>query len=296
MSESTRTVGEELREAERALASTSSSARLDAEVLLAHALGLSRTSVLISLRDPCPGDGVVLLRSFIARRVAGEPVAYITGEREFWGLSFLVSPDVLVPRPETELLVEEALRILRDARTPRVLDMGTGSGCIGISIAHELARIGKGEHRCTLLDKSPQALSMARQNAARHGVERYIDFVESSWFDNSAALRPPYDLIVSNPPYVSRDEIVPRELSYEPRGALYSDDDGLRDAKILLEGARSFLKTDGTILIEVGAGKREHLNRYTREGLCPATIEYVGDDTSADRFTVLRCTYALPVD
>jgi release factor glutamine methyltransferase len=292
MNESTPTVGELLREAENLLAVTSSSARLDSEVLVAHALGVSRTSVLISLRDPCSVEVSNAFHAYVARRAAGEPVAYITGEREFWGLSFLVSPDVLVPRPETELLVEEALRILRASPSPRVLDMGTGSGCIGISIAHELAKCGVRDHRCTLLDKSPQALSMAKQNALRHGVEHYVDFVESSWFENSAALRSPYDLIVSNPPYVSRDEIVPRELSYEPQGALYSDDDGLRDTKILLEAAKPFLKPHGTVLIEVGAGKREHLKRYVREGACPARIEYVGDDTPADRFTVLRCVYA----
>jgi release factor glutamine methyltransferase len=174
--------------------------------------------------------------------------------------------------------------------------MGTGSGCIGISIAYELAKRGVRDHHCTLLDKSPQALSMAKQNAERHGVERYVEFVESSWFENSEALRPPYDLIASNPPYVSRDEIVPRELSYEPQGALYSDDDGLHDTKILLEAAKPFLKPHGTVLIEVGAGKRGHLTRYAREGACPASIEYVGDDTPADRFTVLRCGYSLRAD
>ncbi len=291
MNESTRTVGELLRDAEDLLATTSSSARLDTEVLLAHALGVSRTSVLISLRDPCSVEASTVFHGYVARRAAGEPVAYITGEREFWGLSFFVSPHVLVPRPETELIVEEALRILHTTRSPRVLDMGTGSGCIGIAITHELAKRGARDHCCTLLDKSPQALSMAKQNAARHGVEQYVDFVESSWFENLATLRPPYDLIVSNPPYVSREETVPRELSYEPQDALYSDDDGLRDTKILLEEAKPFLKPHGTVLIEVGAGKREHLKRYVREGACPASIEYVGDDTAADRFTVLRCTY-----
>lgn len=293
MNESTPTVGELLRDAENLLAATSSSARLDTEVLLAHALGVSRTSVLISLRDPCPVEASTVFHGYVVRRAAGEPVAYITGEREFWGLSFLVSPDVLVPRPETELIVEEALRILHTIQSPRVLDMGTGSGCIGISIAHELAKRGTRDHYCTLLDKSPQALSVAKQNAERQGVEQYVDFVESAWFENAAALRPPYDLIVSNPPYVPPGEIVPRELSYEPQGALYSNDDGLRDTKIILEEAKLFLKPHGTVLIEVGAGKRGYLKRYVREGACPASIEYVGDDTAADRFTVLRCVYAL---
>jgi methylase of polypeptide subunit release factors len=98
-------------------------------------------------------------------------------------------------------------------------------------------------------------------------------------------------VIVSNPPYVSREEKVPRELSYEPHGALYSDDDGLRDTKIILASAKSFLKADGALLLEVGADKRDHLKRYVQEGACPATIEYVGDDSTDDRFTVLRCAY-----
>lgn len=291
MNESTRTLGEELRDAEILLASTSSSARLDSEVLLAHALGVSRTSVLVSLRDPCPTDKAAVFHGYVTRRSAGEPVAYITGEREFWGLSFIVSPDVLVPRPETELLVEEALRALRTVGAPRVLDMGTGSGCIGVSIAHELQKRGIRDYHCTLLDQSPQALAIAKRNALRHGVDQRVAFVESSWFENSAALRPPYDVIVSNPPYVSRDENVPRELSYEPQGALYSDDDGLRDTKTILTTAQSFLSATGTLLIEVGAGKRQHLTRYVQDGACPATIEYVGDDSADDRFTVVRCSY-----
>jgi release factor glutamine methyltransferase len=292
MNESTPTVGELLRDAEIRLATTSSSARLDSEVLLAHALGVSRTSVLVSLRDPCPIDKAAVFQGYVHRRVAGEPVAYITGEREFWGLSFIVSPDVLVPRPETELLVEEALRALRHVEAPRVLDMGTGSGCIGISIAHELRKRGIRDYHCALLDQSPQALAMAKRNAIRHGVDQQINFVESSWFENTSALRPPYDVIVSNPPYVSREEHVPRELAYEPQDALYSDDDGLRDTKTILAAAKSFLKANGTLLIEVGASKRERLERYVREGACPATIEYIGDDSPEDRFTVLRCVYA----
>ncbi len=292
MNESTRTVGEELRDAEILLGSTSSSARLDSEILLAHALGVSRTSVLVSLRDPCPTDKAGVFHRYVARRSAGEPVAYITGEREFWGLSFMVSPDVLVPRPETELLVEEALRALRSVKAPRVLDMGTGSGCIGISIAHELQKTGARDYHGTLLDQSPQALAMAKRNAIRHGVDQCLDFVESSWFENSAALRTSYDVIVSNPPYVSRLEKVSRELSYEPQGALYSDDDGLCDTKLILAAAKSFLKANGTVLIEVGAGKRGHLKRYEGEGACPATIEYLGDDSVDDRFTVLRCVYS----
>ena len=219
-------------------------------------------------------------------------MAYITGEREFWGLTFSVTRDVLVPRPETELLVEEALRFLRHITRPRILDVGTGSGCIGVSIAYELAKQGVSDYLCTLVDISPQALAIARQNAARHGVSDRVRFVQSSWFDNDVELQPPYDLIVANPPYVSRLEAVSKELSYEPPSALYSEDDGLHDTKVILGAARRFIGPTGELLLEVGAGKRALLDRYVGEKKCPATIQYLGDETPDDRFTVLRCTYS----
>lgn len=291
MNESVPTVGELLRDAELRLAVTSPSARLDSEVLLAFALGVSRTSVLTSLRERCSEEAAGVFATYVGRRSAGEPVAYITGEREFWGLSFIVTPDVLVPRPETELVVEEALRALRATSAPRVLDLGTGSGCIGISIAHELASRGARDFLCTLVDISPEALAIAKQNVARHGVADRVDLVRSSWLDNEAELQPPYDLIVANPPYVSRSEKVSPELAHEPQGALYSEDDGLRDTKIIIESARRFLTSGGTILIEVGAGKRSLLQQYASEMSALVTIEFLGDNSPDDRFTVLRCTY-----
>ena len=222
----------------------------------------------------CFGDYL----SMIARREAGEPLQYITGRQEFYGLDFLVTPDVLIPRPETEFLVEAAIKIIRAANIelPLIADVGTGSGCISIALATEIARA-----RLIAIDISPAALGVARKNAERHGVLDRIEFVEGDLLDPlaRAGLAESLDLIASNPPYVSADnsDIVQREVSdWEPHVALFGGADGLDYYRRLLAESPRYLKPGGSIVCEIGFGQLEPL----RAMIDPRELEliFVTDD------------------
>ena len=281
------TISELIHRGALALAGVSSSARLDSEVLLGHVLGFTRTQLITGGDTACSQEIVAHFSAFLERRQRGEPVAYITGEREFWGLSFEVSPAVLVPRPESELLVEEALAFLGSARSVRFVDLGVGSGCLSIALVAELLK-QRCDVRCVGVDISHEALQKAMANAKRHGVERNITYSHGDWFDGIKALKPPYDLIIANPPYIDSSEQVPIELSFEPRGALFAEDQGLRDVKIIIERAADMLRAGGLLLVEVGAGKRKALQELLSMFESHYEISLLGDDSAQDRFTVIR--------
>ncbi len=282
-------IGEALRDGEKALEATSTSARLDAELLLSRALSLSRTQLLSRLRDDCPTDLLHAYRTLVERRRAGEPVAYIVGEREFFGRRFLVTPSVLIPRPESELLVEEALRAAAGKSRVSFLDLGTGSGCLAVTLGLELARRGVAAQGVAV-DISRDALAVARGNAQALGAAERISFVESSWLSQPERLSPPFDIILANPPYVDPAEPSPPELAFEPRGALYSEDNGLRDTREILRTAPPLLAAGGVLLLEVGAGKREQLSRCLEIAALGARASLLGDDSPQDRFTVVKVT------
>ena len=223
----------------------SSSARLDSELLCAQALGLRRIDLYLQFDRPLDEQELTAIRELIRRRGKGEPVAYITGTREFYGRPFHVTPDVLVPRPDTETLVQRAVAYLRDrpGAELRVADLGTGSGCIAITLGAEVPGM-----RVFATDVSPAALEVARGNAAALGVE--VEFVECSWAD---ALDGTFDLIVSNPPYVTTDELaaVDRDVrDFEPRGALLGGEDGLDAYRALLGSIRDHVST-ARLMLEV---------------------------------------------
>jgi release factor glutamine methyltransferase len=218
---------------------------LETRILLCHALGLSRVQ-LITRSDTIP-DAVAARRlaDLLGRRLAGEPIAYIIGEREFYGLSFHVNPAVLIPRPETELLVELASERLPPGGS--LLDMGTGSGAIAVAIAH-----ARPDARVTALDASAAALELARANAERHGAR--IAFLQSDWY---AALPLPlqrFDLIVSNPPYIVAGDshLSQGDLRFEPMDALTDHADGLAALRTIIRGAPSRLAAQGWLLLEHG--------------------------------------------
>jgi release factor glutamine methyltransferase len=183
--------------------------------------------------------------ALIGRRRAGEPVAYLTGEREFFSLAFKVTPAVLIPRPETELLVETALDAIPAAAPCRVLDLATGSGCIAVAIA-----MHRPHARVTATDVSPGALGVARENAARHAAA--VEFIESDWF--AALTGRQFDLIVSNPPYVAEDDahLAQGDLRFEPRHALVAGPKGLDCIEAIVEQAIHFLGAGGRLLLEHG--------------------------------------------
>ena len=220
-------------------------ARLEAQILIARALGVNRAWLVAHDRDVPPADRAAAVEALVARREQGEPVAYILGEKEFFGRLFKVTPDVLIPRPETELLVEAALERLPKDRPARVLDLGTGSGCIAITIALERPDVG-----VTAVDIAPAALAIARENANRLGAT--VEFQISEWF--SALAGREFDLIVSNPPYVEAPYpgLRDTDLSHEPRRALTSGQDGLDDIRRIVAAARGHLYPSGTLLLEHG--------------------------------------------
>jgi release factor glutamine methyltransferase len=281
-------IGDLLREGAAALNDSSSSPRLDSEVLLGHVLCRSRSGVLASLRDPCSVEHRDLFAALVARRRAGEPIAYIIGEKEFWGHTFQVTPAVLIPRPETELVVEKALEHLASRDKVQLLDLGTGSGCIAISLVKELLARKVSAVACDAVDKSTEALAVARANAKALGVEGQISFIESDWCSAAERLSSPYDCIVANPPYVDPNEATPVELSFEPASALFSELGGLRDTATIVRQALPLLKPGGVLLCEVGAGKRARLPEIVAEYQDQFAVTYLGDDSMADRFCVVR--------
>ena len=226
-------------------------AAFDAEVLARWALGWDRATYLARWREPAPPGFEDRFGPLVARRRGREPVARITGRREFWGLDFEITPAVLVPRPESELLVETALARLGDrAARWAVADVGTGSGCLAVALARELPRA-----RVTATDISPEALAAARRNAARHGAEDRVAFHRADLLDG---LPGPYDLIVSNPPYVPDaviDTLTPEVSRHEPAAALQGGPDGLTTVRRLVAAAADRLRPGGWLVLEIGAGQ-----------------------------------------
>lgn len=220
-------------------------ARLEARVLLAHALKVDRAWLIGHDRDTPSPEHQKTIGELISRRVSGEPVAYILGEREFYGRMFMVTPDVLIPRPETELLVEAALERLPQDRPARILDLGTGSGCIAISLALE-----RPDCEVTAVDLSPTALAVATQNASKLGSR--LHFLLSDWFNTLPPLQ--YDLIVSNPPYIELTDVHLRQgdLPREPTQALVSGIDGLDAIRRIAAESPPHLLPGGALLLEHG--------------------------------------------
>ncbi len=223
---------------------------LDAEVLARHVLECDRATLLTRSRDPIPSAFDRLYQPLIARRAAREPIAYIVGHREFWGLEFDVTPDVLIPRPETELIIEEAVSIASRTLTRRIVDVGTGSGCLAVALAIEFPSA-----RIVATDISPAALDVAGRNAKRHNIAGRISFVQSDLLSDVDATA---QLIVSNPPYVpsrSCDDLQPEVGRYEPASALYAGDDGLGVIRRLFAAAPRCLAEDGWLVVEFGFGQ-----------------------------------------
>jgi len=254
----------------------SESPRLDTEVLLARALDLPRSYLLAHPEEVLDEASLERFLDAVERRRQGVPLAYITGEREFWSLSLEVAPGVLVPRPETELLVELALREIPRGGEYCVLDLGTGSGAISIALASE-------RPACHLIasDVSAAALSIARHNAAQHGLAN-IEFVQGDWVAPVADKR--FDLIVSNPPYIRAGDPALLNLQFEPQEALIAGDDGLDAIRTLARDCRRLLKPAGLLLFEHGVEQQAEVAAIlSREGWC--SIESFRDLSGRPRAT-----------
>jgi release factor glutamine methyltransferase len=252
------TIAQALRDAATRLAATSDTARLDAEVLMAHALALPRSDMLLrAMQDPAPAGFAAL----VERRLGCEPVAYITGEQEFYGRTFRVTPDVLIPRGDSETLVAAALAARPGAR--RVLDCGTGSGCLLVTVLLELpSAAGTG------IDRSQAALDVAENNAQRLGLMperaafRLADWTQPGW---TKGLGGPFDLILANPPYVEDEaDLAPDVRGHEPPGALFAGEDGLDAYRVLVPQLPGLLMPGGAALLEIGAVQADAVSALAR--------------------------------
>lgn len=229
----------------KSLADITDSARLDAEVLLAHVLGKDRTYLYTWSDKRLNTEQVQQFETLLARRQQGEPVAYLTGAREFWSLKLKVNASTLIPRPDTELLVEQALLLL-PATSQRVVDLGTGTGAIALALASE-----RPQWQLLALDKSADAVTLARENCMHCGLNN-VKVMQSDWF---AAVEPQqFDLVVSNPPYI--DPVDPHleegDVRFEPLSALISDEAGLADIRTIARQSKTYLKAGGWLLLEHG--------------------------------------------
>ncbi|MGH2502485.1 MAG: peptide chain release factor N(5)-glutamine methyltransferase [Ktedonobacterales bacterium] len=262
---------------------------LDAQVLLGQVTGASRATTLAYPERALSAEQATRYAELVARRAAHEPVAYLTGHREFLGLDLLVDHRALIPRPETELLVEAALADLveRLARAPQspplVADIGVGSGAIPIALAVSEPRLP----RLYASDISPDALALARENAERLGVAARITFLEG---DLLAPLPEPVDVLTANLPYVAPDDpAVPRTVSaYEPALALYSADDGLDHIRRLLEQSPGYLRPGASLYLEFGFDQGAAVERLARAAFPVAALRLVADYAGWDRYIAIR--------
>jgi len=274
--------------------------RLEAEILLAHVLGAERIDLYLRYEDAVSEDERTAFRELVRRRAAGEPTRYLVGTCEFLSLAFKVTPDCLIPRPETEMLVEEVLRRRGAAPAPLLeggdvespgpvtaIDLCTGCGCVAVSLAVRLP-----DCRVTATDISPAALEVARMNAEAHGVGGRVTFLEGDLYDAlDAADAPPADFLLANPPYVAQREWdgLAREIrEHEPRNALVAGPDGTEVIERILKGARAYLKPGATLLVEIGAGQGARATE-TASGVRGLTdVRILKDYAGLDRILVAQ--------
>lgn len=274
--------------ARRLLSGAIDSGRLDAELLLGHVLNMTRAQLVVAANRPLSSEQREQFEIVLSRRLRREPLAYITGLQEFWSLDFCVTPDVLIPRPETERLVEIALKLaaeLHVERPLRILDLGTGSGAIAIALASELPGA-----EIWATDFSRSALSVARINAQQNGVAERMQFYYGDLFTAIRDIERPFHLIVSNPPYIRRDEISqlePEVSRWEPRGALDGGIDGLDYYRRIAAEAFDYLMPNGAMVVEIGADMAPSVTTlFVNAGFLDMKIYQ--DYSGKDRVVVVR--------
>jgi release factor glutamine methyltransferase len=258
-------------------------APLEGELLLRHALGMSRSHLYLHLDRELSPQHEEIYRSFVERRLQGEPSAYITGHREFYGLDFLLDRNVLIPRPESELLVEKAVELARCPEIATVVDVGTGCGAIAISLAVNLPGV-----KIHATDLSAAALGVARENARRHGVDDRLRFIQGDMLE---PVTEPVDLILANMPYVRRSELAPQgPLSFEPSLALDGGPDGLEKIRILCRQAAEKLSMGGSLLLEIGDRQAGAVRDILHNVFTSASVEVIRDLAGIERVVGVHLT------
>ena len=237
------------------LLENSSTPMLDARVLLGEALALPLERLLLSYDLELNADDERIFFAFVKRRQEFEPIAYIIGAKEFYGREFIVNKDVLIPRPDTELLIEVMTKLTSAQDSVEILELGSGSGAICVSLALEIVTA-----QITAIEVSKAALDIAQQNVKKHGVSSQIDFILSDWYKELGDTK--YDYIVSNPPYIDKSEqpyMANETLMYEPELALYADYNGLSAYQIIIESAYKYLKVSGMLVLEIGYSQKDSI-------------------------------------
>jgi release factor glutamine methyltransferase len=265
--------------------------RLCAETLLAYQLNSSRIKLYLTYDHPLSENDIANYRLMIKRRIDREPAQYITGIQEFWSLDFLVTPQVLIPRPETEILVEQLLSILGNDRvnkeqTPYILDLGTGSGAIAVSLAKELQGA-----TIWASDISAPALDIAKINSEKHGVKGRIQFIQGNLFEPFAGKPTRFDIIVSNPPYIASEDYVslpPEIRDYEPRLALDGREGGLFFVERIIMESPAYLNPGGWLLIEMDPGQTLKALKMIRQNGSYGEYRCAKDYAEKDRVVIAR--------
>ena len=242
-----------IRDLSMKLSNVSSSPDLDSEILLMKALRVSRAYLYTYNEKVIPDSKKKLLEELVNRRMNKEPIAYILGKKEFWSRDFYINQHTLIPRPESEMLVELIIKANARKKISSILELGTGSGCISVSLAKELSH-----SQIVSIDICAKALEVANKNAQYYGVNN-ISFIKSDWFNKLDNQK--FDCIVSNPPYISEDDPYLSELTFEPSKALVSGDDGLEAIEIISSNAAEYLSPEGKIFIEHGKDQKKEIQK-----------------------------------
>jgi release factor glutamine methyltransferase len=273
------------------------SPRATAEILLSHALAANRIDLYLHYDQPLNVDELDRFKALIKRRIKREPVAYILGHKEFWSMELAVTRHVLIPRPETECLVERALAYLEtdtDSRRQRILELGTGSGAILIALASENT-----QHTYWGTDISAAAIQLARRNAESHGLAASIQFLIADWFAPFAVSAEPFDMIISNPPYIRSGELKrlqPEIQAFEPLEALNGSVDGLRCLRHIIQSAHLYLKPGGMLLLEMGHDQKVPLKQVIQHCDQYADVAFYTDYSGYDRIVAMRKKAGSKVD
>ncbi len=269
-------------------------ARASAELLLAHCLHCERIELYLKHDQPLNADELGTFKELILRRVRHEPDAYIIGQKEFWSLPLRVTAAVLIPRPETECLVETALQHYLNDAPIQVLELGTGSGAISVALAHE-----RPYWQISATDICPQALDIARENAHRLLTGGNLEFFEGSWFDIFFNQEKKFDLIISNPPYISSRELSlldPEIRQYEPMKALDGGSDGLASLKRIIKEAPAYLKPEGLLILEIGCEQAEAVAELGYRTGAYQSIRVEKDYSGLDRVATFQFKKVLRID
>jgi release factor glutamine methyltransferase len=267
--------------------------RIEAEIILAHVLQVQRIDLYLQYDQPLSSNELSQFKKLIKRRINKEPVAYIVGSKEFWSMDFMVTKDVLIPRPETEFLVEAAINLLpRNSASngilipKRILDLGTGSGAVVLALASM-----RPEHFFFASDRKTAAVKLAKQNAKHHGVNSSVGFICADWFEAFKDRWSIFDMIVSNPPYIpSRviGKLQPEIVKYEPISAIDGGEDGLSCLKHIINNAHFYLQQKGHLLLEIGHDQKNDVQKIVDQCAKYENVVYTKDYSGYDRIVQMR--------